>query len=94
MLRAIISGSVVAFSLLALGATGVAQASEDPSSEPEGRRICRSVQETGKLASRRRVCLTRAEWDRAAEEHRKTGQSWITATDSCAARGEGGPCPL
>ena len=90
MLRAIATGSLVTISLMALSTTGTAQSSPTSSSEQEDRRICRSIQETGKLASRRRVCLTRAEWDRAAEEQRRVGQAWVTASDSCADRAEGG----
>ena len=92
MLRVMVAAAMVAGSLVAMSATGVAQMSQASSKEHEGRRICRSTQVTGKLAARRRVCLTKAGWDRAAEEQRKVGQQWITATDSCGNRGEGGVC--
>ena len=90
MLRFAITGLFVGGALFAISSTGIAQMSQVDSKEHEGRRICRSTQETGKLASRRRVCLTRAEWDRAAEEHRKNGQAWVTASDACRDRANGG----
>ena len=91
MMRAMVAVATVAGSLVAMGATGVAQMSQASSREHEGRRICRSTQETGKLASRRRVCLTRAEWDRAAEEGRKSGQRWME-TAACGGMGQTGRC--
>jgi hypothetical protein len=88
MLKLTVAAGMVAGSLVTMSATGVAQMSQASSKEHEGRRICRSSQETGKLASRRRVCLTKAEWDRAAEEGRRSGQTWVAAMDACGMRGE------
>lgn len=90
MLRTAIAAFVVPVSLVALSATGVAQMSQTTSKEHEGRRICRYMDEIGKLAARRRVCMTKAEWDRTAEEQRRVGQAWVTAVDSCADRANGG----
>ena len=92
MFRAIAAAIAVPASLFVLTATGLAQMSQRDAPESQGRRICRSMEETGKLAARRRVCLTKAEWDRAAEEHRRVGRHILDTLDSCANRGEGGPC--
>jgi hypothetical protein len=90
MLKAFVAAVAVPASLVALTASGLAQMTQRDAPESEGRRICRSMEETGKLAARRRVCLTKAEWDRTAEEQRKVAQAWVTATDSCADRANGG----
>lgn len=90
MIRALIAAVTVPASLVALTASGLAQMTQRDAPESQGRRICRSMDETGKLAARRRVCMTKAEWDRAAEEQRKVGQAWVTATDSCSDRANGG----
>lgn len=91
MLRILIAAATVAGSLVTMSATGVAQMSQASSREHEGRRICRSTQVTGKLAARRRVCLTKAEWDRAAEEGRKSGQRWMESA-ACGNMGQTGRC--
>lgn len=90
MLRAIVAVVAVPAALIALSASGIAQMSQTTSPEHEGRRICRYMDEPGKLAGRRRVCMTKAEWDRTAEEQRRVGQAWVTATDSCRDRANGG----
>ena len=90
MLKAAIAIVAVPASLIALTVSGVAQTGSSGSTEDKERRICRSMEETGKLAARRRVCLTKMEWDRVAEEQRRVGQAWITATDSCRDRANGG----
>ncbi len=92
MLKAIVAIVAVPASLVALSASGLAQMSQANAPESQGRRICRSTQETGKLASRRRVCLTRAEWERAGEEQRRVGRLILDTLDSCRARAEGGNC--
>lgn len=62
--------------LFVLGAAGVAagqssgtggQQATAKSGEPL---VCRRVQETGSLGRGRRVCYTRAEWDRIAQAQR------------------------
>jgi len=90
MLRFFLAAAIVPASLVVLSASGVAQMTQRDAPESQGRRICRVQGETGKLASRRRVCLTRAEWDRAAEEQRKTSRYILDAVDSCADRANGG----
>ena len=37
--------------------------------------ICRRIQDSGSLARRTRQCLTRAQWDRLAEDSRQTGST-------------------
>lgn len=76
--------------LITLSETRAAQVSQAISNERGDRRICRSMEETGKLAARRRVCMTKAEWDRVAEEQRRVVQTWVTAIDSCRDRANGG----
>lgn len=89
-MRFVVAASIVAGSLFAMNAAGIAQMTQAGASESQGRRICRYVDETGKLAARRRVCMTRAEWERTAEEQRKNGQMMVNAADSCARRADGG----
>lgn len=93
MRKLLLCGAVIATSLVALSETGIAQMTQSDAREAEGRRICRYSDVTGKIAARRRICMTRAEWDRTAEEQRKVGQAWVQAVDSCGNRGNGGPCP-
>ncbi len=92
MRKLILSAAIVAASIVALSEAGVAQMTQSGAREAEGRRICRYTDVTGKIAARRRVCLTKAEWDRAHEEQRRVGQEAIETLDSCRNRGEGGPC--
>lgn len=92
MLKAIIAIALVPLALVVLTESGLAQLTQANAPESQGRRICRVSQETGKLAARRRVCLTRAEWERAGEEQRRVGRLILDTLDSCANRGEGGPC--
>ncbi len=89
-MRLFAAASIVAGSVFALHAAGAAQMTQSDSRESEGRRICRYMDESGRLAARRRVCMTKAEWDRTAEEQRKSGQRMVDAMDSCSARAEGG----
>ena len=93
MLRKImLAALLVTGSTVVLTETGVAQMSQANSRESKGRRICRYTEVTGKLSLRRRVCLTKAEWDRAHEEHRRVGQEFVETLDSCRTRGEGSGC--
>ena len=92
MKRAMISAAVVSLSLFALDAASIAQMTQKDAPESQGRRICRYQGETGWVAARRRVCLTRAEWERVGEEQRKASRHLLDGLDSCANRAEGGPC--
>ncbi|MGQ0659372.1 hypothetical protein [Sphingosinicella sp.] len=92
MLRALIAGVAIPLSLIALDASSLAQMTQKDAPESKGRRICRTQGETGWVAARRRVCLTKAEWDRTAEEQRRGSRYILEGLDSCRNRGEGGPC--
>lgn len=89
-MRYFVAATIVAGSLAALSSSGFAQMTQSGAREAEGRRICRYVDETGRLAARRRVCMTRGEWERVAEEQTKTSRSLLNAVDSCARRADGG----
>ena len=52
---------------------GPASASETPKPKKE-RLICKSIQDTGSVARRKRQCFTKQEWDRIAEAARARGQ--------------------
>jgi len=94
MNKMLIAIAAVPLSLVALDVAGVAQMTQANAPESKGRRICRTQGETGWVAARRRVCLTRAEWDRVAEEQRKSSRHILESVgDSCRNRAEGGPCP-
>lgn len=88
----LIAAVAVAGSLVILSDSGIAQMTQKDAPESQGRRICRTQGETGWVAARRRVCLTRAEWERVSEEQRKSSRHLLDAVDSCARRGEGGSC--
>jgi hypothetical protein len=90
MRRLILAALVVSGSLIVLSEGGVAQMTQSGAPEAQGRRICRYMDVTGKMAARRRVCMTKAEWDRTAEEQRKVGQIFVQQVDSCADRANGG----
>ena len=89
-MRFVFAAAIVAGSLFTLNAESLAQMTQSNAPESQGRRICRYMDESGRLAARRRVCMTKAEWDRTAEEQRKSGQMMVDAVDSCSARAEGG----
>ena len=93
-MKSLAAAAIVAGSVFALHAAGVAQMTQADSGESQGRRICRYMDETGKLAARRRVCMTKAEWDRTAEEQRRSGQQIISSMDSCGARADGGSAAI
>lgn len=44
--------------------------------------VCRRIQETGSLGRGRRVCYTRAEWDRIAQMQRENGPASTAMTGS------------
>jgi hypothetical protein len=90
--KLLLAALVVSGSTVMLAETGIAQMTQTNSREAQGRRICRYTDVTGKISLRRRVCMTKAEWDRTAEEQRKVGQEFVETLDSCATRGSGIPC--
>ena len=92
MKRALITAAAVSLSLFALDASSIAQMTQKDAPESQGRRICRTQGETGWVAARRRVCLTKAEWDRTAEEQRRSSRHILENLDSCQNRAEGGTC--
>lgn len=79
-MRASVSLAALGLSLLVVPAVVTAadepaaksrtQAKDDPN-----RLICRRMEDTGRLAGGRRVCLTRADWDRLAERSRNDSMS-------------------
>jgi hypothetical protein len=84
MKRQILAAGLVAAAPLALHEAGSAQMTQRDAREAEGRRICQTHQVTGKLAARRRICLTKAEWDRVAEEQRSSlSRNWLGGGSSC-----------
>lgn len=48
-----------------------------PTAKPEAgeKLVCKRLQEIGKLASRKRVCLTPAEWDQVSRQGQELGRS-------------------
>ena len=48
-----------------------------PADKPEAaeKLVCKRIQEIGKLASRKRVCLTPAEWDQVSRQGQELGRS-------------------
>ena len=75
--------------LFVLGSAGVAvgqsngangqQANNTKNGEPL---VCRRVQETGSLGRGRRVCYTRAEWDRIAQAQRENSPGMTAMSGS------------
>ena len=90
--KALLAALIVSGSLFALSSPSAAQLTQTRKSDGSERRICRYTEVTGRLSKGRRVCLTRAEWERVAEEQRKSARAWLQAIDSCGTRGEGGAC--
>lgn len=88
MVRPVITSALS--SILFVTVAAQAQTTPAPADQQQERRICRAMDRPGSLAGSRRVCMTRAEWDRAAEQARRTGEMMIAGQDSCAARAEGG----
>ena len=89
-MKALLAAAAVTVSLAVLSGPSTAQLTRSETSDGSERRICRYTQVTGKLSRGRRTCLTRAEWDRVAEEQRKSAQPWLQAVDSCRDRANGG----
>jgi hypothetical protein len=75
--------------LIGIGVAGVATAQSGTSSGQQAAAgksgeqvICRRIQDSGSLARRTRQCLTRAQWDRLAEDSRQTGSTANTGGTS------------
>ena len=90
----VIAAAIVTGSIALLSESSVAQMTQKDAPESKGRRICRTQGETGSMAARRRVCLTKAEWDRTSEEQRRGSRYILEGLDSCGNRGDGGTCPM
>ena len=87
MKKALLAAAFVIGSLWAIEGPSLAQLTQARPDQANERRICRMMQVTGKLAAGRRVCLTKAEWDRAGEENRRVAGMMMNAVDSCASGG-------
>lgn len=62
--------------LLTLASPVQAQANTTATKPDSGEKlVCKRVQEIGKLASRKRVCLTPAEWDQVSRQGQELGRS-------------------
>lgn len=59
--------------LPAQASTAAAAAAEK--AEPGEKLVCKRIQEIGKLASRKRVCLTPDQWDQVARQGQELGRS-------------------
>ena len=84
-----------AIGLTALGLVGIGVASiagaqggsaggtqQPAATKSQDQVICRRIQDSGSLARRTRQCLTRAQWDRLAEDSRQTGSTANTGGTS------------
>ena len=76
--------ALVVASGAALAAQQPAAPTEPAAKQTEERPICRRVQESGSLARVRRVCYTRAQWDRLAEQQRSNSPSMTSMTGSAS----------
>lgn len=59
---------------LAIGLSGAAFAADDTSADAtpvKEKKICRIETVTGSLVAKRRICLTKAGWDKLAEETKR-----------------------
>lgn len=68
----------------ALAAQQPAAQTQPAAKQTEERQICRRVQESGSLARVRRVCYTRAQWDRLAEQQRANSPGMTAMTGSAS----------
>ena len=53
-----------------IGLTGTASAADDTKAPeaPKEKKICRTETVTGSLVAKRRICMTKAEWDKLAQD--------------------------
>ena len=56
--------------------------SDTKAEQPKERRICRRTTESGSLAKVRRQCLTRAQWDRLAQDQRNNSPAMTAFSGS------------
>jgi hypothetical protein len=58
---------------LAIAVATPVLAADDPqaSEAPKEKKICRTERTTGSLVAQRRICMTRAEWDKLAAETKR-----------------------
>jgi hypothetical protein len=81
---------LTALGLIGIGVAGIATAQSGSTSGQQqaaagkgsDQVICRRIQDSGSLARRTRQCLTRAQWDRLAEDSRQTGSTANTGGTS------------
>jgi hypothetical protein len=80
-----------AVGLAGLALSGGALAAQQPAApaqpaakQTEERPICRRVQESGSLARVRRICYTRAQWDRLAEQQRSNSPGMSAMSGSAS----------
>ena len=55
---------------VAVSAPGFAK-DDGTASAPKEKKVCKTERVTGSLVSKRRICLTQAEWDKVAAETKK-----------------------
>lgn len=91
MRKTLVAALLVAGSLAALEGPSLAQLTQSRPDRANERRICRMMQVTGKIAAGRRVCLTRAEWDRAAEEQQRVARQAMNGIGSCTNESSSSP---
>jgi len=64
--------SMVAAAVLMTATGSLAQAPEAAEPAKPERKVCRSEKMTGSLTRVRRICMTQSEWNRAAENTRRS----------------------
>jgi len=85
---AIFTAAALLSAVTTVYAEPTASTSTAKSADSRDQIVCRRFVRTGSLVDGYRVCKTRREWDRDAENLRATG----AGTDSCNARANGGQC--
>ena len=85
-MRLILAGSGLAIFLATAAVASAQQSSgqtaQNPSDRDPNEVICRRMQESGSLARRTRRCLTRAQWDRLAEQNRANSPAMTAMSGS------------
>lgn len=67
---------ILAAMLITLASPAQAQTKAPAEKQEAGDKlVCKRIQEIGKLASRKRVCLTPAEWEQVARQGQELGRS-------------------
>lgn len=67
---------------VAVGQSGGTSGQSQASTKADDAPICRRIQETGSLGRGRRVCHTRAEWDRLAQSQRENSPTMTAMSGS------------